>query len=106
MRMHGLWLVIFLFGAMVSGCATSQKIQAIAAGDNKLTCEQLKQELAKLEESSESVESKKGMTGTNVASFLFWWPGLAYTYYDAGQAEELISERKSHLTNLYNDKDC
>ena len=106
MRMHSLWLVIFLFGAMVSGCATSKKIQVVEAGDNKLTCEQLKQELAQLEKSSESVDSKKGVTGTNVASALFWLPGLAYTYYDAGQAEELIGERKSHLTNLYNDKGC
>ena len=52
------------------------------------------------------IDSKKGVTGTNVASALFWLPGLAYTYYDAGEAQRLINERKSGLTKMYNDKKC
>ncbi len=100
-----LWLAI-LFGAMISGCATSTKIQVVQDGDNKLSCDQLKHELADLDKSLEEIDSKKGVTGTNVAAALFWLPGLAYTYYDAGQAKELIYERKSHLTILSNDKDC
>ena len=63
-------------------------------------------EMTKLDTSQRDIDSKKGVTGTNVAAALFWLPGLAYTYYDAGQAAKLISDRKSHLTSLYNTKNC
>jgi len=71
-----------------------------------MSCEQLQEDLKKLDEASASVQGKKGATGTNVAAALFWLPGLAYTYFDAGQALEAINARRSHLTQLYNDKDC
>ncbi len=90
----------------LGGCATSQKIPVIQAGDQKLTCRELQSELSKLEQAEKEIESKKGVTGTNVAAVLFWLPGLAYTYYDAGQATEAINGRRAHLTALFNEKSC
>ena len=87
-------------------CATSRKVQVVQMGDNKLSCQELTTEMRKLDEAQAEVDSKKGMTGTNVSAFLFWLPGLAYTYYDAGQATTLISGRRSHLTDLYNQQNC
>jgi len=91
---------------VLGGCATSQKVPVVQAGDNKLSCSQLQTELNRLDQVEQNVDSKKGVTGTNVASALFWLPGLAYTYYDAGQATEAINDRRTHLTQLSNDKDC
>ena len=98
-----LTLLVVLFTV---GCATSQKVQVVQRGDNKMTCEELAGDLDRLDEASAAVQEKKGATGTNVAAALFWLPGLAYTYYDAGQAMEAINARRSHLTKLHNDKDC
>ena len=97
---------MLLLGTLISGCATSQKIQVVQPGDNKLSCEQLSNELEKLEEAQAEVDSNKGMTGTNIAAALFWLPGLAYTYYDAGQAVEALNGRKSHLASIYNENEC
>ena len=91
---------------MVAGCATSEKVQVVQSGDNNLSCTGLTDELGKLDKAQADIDSKKGVTGTNVASALFWLPGLAYTYYDAGEAQRLIYERKSALTSLYNNKKC
>ena len=100
-------VAVFVLSTMfLVGCATSQKVQVVQVGDDDLTCEQIRNELEKLDNAQNEVDSKKGATGTNVASALFWLPGLAYTYYDAGQAERLITDRKSHLTNIANQKDC
>lgn len=90
----------------LTACATSEKIQVVQAGDPNLSCVQIREEIAKLDKTKADIDSKKGVTGTNVAAALFWLPGLAYTYYDAGQAERLISERKSALTMIYNNKKC
>lgn len=92
--------------AMLGGCATSNKIQVVQAGDNNLSCSELKGEMAKLDAAQAEIDSKKGATGTNVAAALFWLPGLAYTYYDAGEAQRLISDRRSALTGISNSKNC
>ena len=100
------FLVLVTSITTLMGCATSQKIQVVQPGDQNLSCEALKSELAKLDGASKDIDSKKGVTGTNVAAALFWLPGLAYTYYDAGEANRLISDRKSALTSIYNSKNC
>lgn len=89
---------------LLAGCSTSPKIQPVCIGDNQLTKEQLVAEIQKLDNSQQQVDKNKGVTGTNVAAALFWLPGLAYTYYDAGEANRLIEQRRAHLTSLYNQK--
>lgn len=90
----------------ISGCATSQKIQVVQPGDQNLSCTELTAEMKKLAQAQADIDSKKGMTGTNVASALFWLPGLVYTYYDAGEASRLIADRRSALTTVFNTKNC
>lgn len=105
MKKFALTAIVIAAGIM-QGCATSEKIQSVKMGDDKLSCEQLQEEFGKLDQAQADIESKKGVTGTNVASALLWLPGLAYTYYDAGEASKLIYERRSHLTILANKKQC
>ena len=100
----GLTLLAIIPG--LAGCATSEKVQARQIGDQELGCAQIQTESAKLDETQRRVDANRGMTGTNVAGALFWLPGLAYTYYDAGQADQLISERQSWLSQLYDQKKC
>ena len=78
----------------------------VQIGDDKMSCDEITRELARLDTAQEEVDSKKGVTGTNVAAALFWLPGLAYTCFDAGKANEAIAARRSHLTGLYNQKNC
>ncbi|MFK5971306.1 MAG: hypothetical protein QM487_14470 [Candidatus Marithrix sp.] len=91
---------------VLGGCATSKKVHVAQTGDNKLSCSKLQTELERLDQAEQEVDSKKGVTGTNVASALFWLPGLVYTYYDAGQAIEAINDRRTSLIKLSNDKGC
>jgi hypothetical protein len=97
---------ILLASFLLGGCATSRKVNIVQAGDHRLPCDQLMAELEKLDQAEQEVESKKGVTGTNVSAALFCLPWLAYTYYYAGQAVGAINDRRAHLTKLYNDQDC
>ncbi len=99
-------IVAAALSGFLFGCATSQKTQVVQPGDQNLSCNAVKEELAKLDKAQAEIDSKKGITGTNVAAAIFWLPGLAYTYYDAGEATRLISDRKSALTSIYNNKNC
>ena len=99
-------LVVAVMSGLLFGCATSQKIQVVQPGDQNLSCHAITQELARLDQTQAEIDSKKGVTGTNVAAALLWFPGLAYTYYDAGEATRLVSDRRSALTSVYNNKNC
>lgn len=90
----------------LSACATSEKIQAKQIGDTDMTCEQIVAENERLDAAQLEIDSKRGATGTNVAAAIFWLPGLAYTYYDAGQADQLIMERKAWMAQLFDQKGC
>ena len=99
-------LVTVAASCLLVGCATSEKVQVVQPGDPNLSCNAIKGELARLDKAQADIDSKKGVTGTNVAAALLWLPGLAYTYYDAGEATRLVSDRRSALTTIYNNKNC
>ena len=99
-------LVTVAASSLLVGCATSEKVQVVQPGDQNLSCNAIKEEFARLDKAQADIDSKKGVTGTNVAAALLWLPGLAYTYYDAGEATRLISDRRSALTAIYNSKNC
>jgi hypothetical protein len=89
-------IVVVALSGFLFGCATSQKTQVVQPGDRNLSCNAVNEEWAKLDKAQAEIDSKKGVTGTNVAAAIFWLPGLAYTYYDAGEATRLISDRRVH----------
>jgi hypothetical protein len=99
-------MVAAVVSGLLFGCATSQKVQVVQPGDQNLSCNAISEELAKLDKTQAEIDSKKGVTGTNVVAALLWVPGLAYTYYDAGEATRLVSDRRSALTSTYNNKNC
>jgi hypothetical protein len=53
-----------------------------------------------------AAEDNKGVTGTNAAAVLLFWPALFVTYSDANEAIRAAAERKAHLTRLYWEKNC
>lgn len=107
MRLNKSLLSTALLGAVfLNGCATSEKVQVSQIGDTALSCHQITDQFAELDKAQADVDSKKGVNGTNVAGALFFLPGLAYTFYDAGQATDKINERRSHLSDIFMQKKC
>lgn len=92
--------------ALLAGCSTTEKIQTAQTGDKNLSCADITKEFEKLDAAEAEVKDKKGVTGTNVAGALLWLPGLAYTFYDAGQAADAINQRRSRLVELSDRKNC
>jgi hypothetical protein len=97
-------ILVIASALLVSACSTSPKTQVVQMGDNQFSKSQIMAQLAKLDQTELEIKSKKGATPTNVAAFLFWTPGLVYTYYDSSEALKLVEQRRSHLTRIYNHK--
>lgn len=95
-----------LCALILTGCAHSVSVQPTKLGDAQLSCEQIRTEIADAEKFRKAAEDNKGVTGTNAAAVLLFWPALIATYSDANSAMRAADDRIRNLTNLYNEKKC
>ncbi len=91
---------------LVAGCATPTVVEESRPSDKRLTCEQLENEMSEADNFRRKAEQEKGVTGTNVAAAIFFWPAILGTYANAGDAIRAADNRKRNLMDIYNEKGC
>ncbi|WP_281967455.1 hypothetical protein [Roseovarius nanhaiticus] len=92
--------------AGLSACAAPEVVSERKAGDTALTCAQLGAQLREAEKFKEKARAEKGVTGTNVAAGLFFWPALLVTYSNSEEAIEAAEDRQEHLYKIADSKNC
>jgi quinolinate synthase len=99
--------VYVTMGALfMAGCARSVAVERVKMGDAQLSCSQLLSEIQEADKFRKAAEDNKGVTGTNTAAVLLFWPALFVTYSDANEAIRAADERKANLTKLYTERNC
>jgi len=101
---HSLFLIAIV--TLLAGCATPHVVQPMKLSDSSLTCQQLATEMTDAERFKTDAQKEKGMTGTNVAAVIFFWPAMIGTYANANEAIAAADTRRSNLMALYNQKKC
>lgn len=101
---NGYFVIVCIL--LLSGCARSVSVPPTKLGDAQLSCDQIRSEIADAEKFRKAAEDNKGVTGTNAAAVLLFWPALIATYSDANDAIRAADDRIKNLTNLYNEKHC
>ena len=89
-----------------SACTTTQKVSVMQPGDTAMNCSGLRTEFGKLDAISADADKDKGVNGANVAAVLLFWPAAAGNYLNARDAQQLVSQRRTYLMGLYNEKHC
>ena len=92
--------------ATLAGCASPHVVESTRPTDANLTCQQLDIEMRDADRFKMEAQKEKGMTGTNVAAVLFFWPAMIGTYANANEAIEAANTRKANLMRLYEKKNC
>lgn len=104
MQLRRCWFYLLI--PFLTACATSAKVERVKMTDAALSCDDLSKEFAEAERFRQEAEGKKGFTGTNVASVVFFWPGLLMTYSDSNDAIRAADERKAYIVDLLGKKGC
>ena len=99
-------ITAFIFGLLVSACATLKVVSIQEVGDGNLSCEQIRQEFVEAQEFEKKARREKGATGTNVAAGLFFWPALLATYSNIDEAVNAARDRQDHLKKIAEKKNC
>tara|TARA_Y100001970_G_C13832110_1_gene650249 strand:- start:326 stop:640 length:315 start_codon:yes stop_codon:yes gene_type:complete len=100
-------IVLFLLLLVLVGCATPTVVNIIGPNDNKLTCEELSNEIAKTNEyANEAQKAKKMSSPHNIGAILFFLPGAAVTMKNVEEALIAARERALHLNKIKEKKGC
>jgi len=100
-------LVLFsAFSLLLVGCATPHVVQERQSGDRALTCDEIRTELAQAERFEEEARDERGVTVTNVAAVVLFWPALVGTYMNTEDAIDAAEERQRYLNDIYDEKNC
>ncbi len=92
--------------AALAGCASPHVVDETKVTDDQLGCGDLLAEIKKAEKFEKQARKEKGVTGTNAAAVIFFWPALLATYSNVEEAVEAAQERQTHLEQIYRKKEC
>ena len=98
--------VLMVSCVAVAGCASPTVVDERKLGDEQLACEQLEQEIRLAQRYEEEARDERGVTGTNVAAALFFWPGLLVTAANTDEAIDAAQDRQEHLTEIHRARNC
>lgn len=88
------------------GCATPHVVQSRQAGDESLTCQQIKSQYQAAAKYETEARDERGVTGKNVAAVVLFWPALIGTYMNTEDAIKAARERQTILADLSTKKGC
>ena len=92
--------------ALLSACASPTVVQQRQAYDADMNCVQLKEAYAEAQDFEAKARKERGVTGTNVAAAVFFWPAMIGTYKNTEDAIEAAKKRQSHLEKIAENKQC
>tara|TARA_B110000967_G_scaffold46934_1_gene47379 strand:+ start:290 stop:601 length:312 start_codon:yes stop_codon:yes gene_type:complete len=99
--------IIFFIFLFLNACATPHVVSVIGPNDNLLSCKKLETEISTASKYARDAKAERNWgSSTNIASLLFWFPGLVATQINADEAINAANERIEHLTKLISKKNC
>lgn len=99
-------IISLLSAAIATGCASPTVVQSKQAADSNMTCDQLRAAYSEAQDFETKARKERGVTGTNVAAAIFFWPAMIGTYKNTEEAIEAAQSRQKHLEKVGAEKNC
>jgi putative oligomerization/nucleic acid binding protein len=100
------YLAMLITCLFLLSCASPHIVEERQIGDESLSCSQIEAQIAEATRFEKEARGEKGVTGTNAAALIFFWPALLFTYDNVGDAVDAANDRKDHLHAIYSQKNC
>ena len=99
-------LALLPLACFLVACATPQVVTVRKSGDNDLTCERLRDEHDEAQDFEQKARKERGVTGTNVAAAILFWPALLGTYSNTEEAVNAAKDRQKNIEKIAAKKGC
>ena len=91
---------------VLQACATPKVVEVSKVTDEKLSCEELLNEIEEAQHFEQKARDERKVTGKNVAAAVLFWPALLGTYANTEEAIKAAQERRERLKKIYEKKNC
>ena len=91
---------------VLSGCATPTVVQTKQSNDSSMNCAQLKTAYSEAQDFETKARKERGVTGTNIAAAVFFWPAMIGTYKNTEEAIDAAKDRQKHIEKIAESKQC
>ena len=88
------------------GCASPTVVQSKQSKDSEMSCASLKSAYVEAQDFEAKARKERGVTGTNVAAAILFWPAMIGTYKNTEDAIAAAKDRQKHLERIAADKKC
>ena len=99
------YLIVITTLIVVGGC-THRNVAISKNTDDKLSCLDLVEERAEINNLLSDIDDKTGFSGRNVAMGIFFWPGILVNQMNAGDAREAAQKRLVLLSEIEKKLNC
>ena len=99
-------LLALVASAALFGCASPTVVQTKQSNDSSMNCAQLKTAYSDAQDFESKARKERGVTGTNIAAAIFFWPAMIGTYKNTEEAIEAAKDRQKHIEKLAAEKRC
>jgi len=93
-------------GLLAASCATPDVVGVEQPGDQRMSCAELEAAIDEAREFEDEARDARGVTGTNAAAAVLFWPGLLATYVNTEDAIDAAQDRQEHLMDIYRSRSC
>ncbi len=91
---------------LLSGCASPTVVQTKQSNDSSMNCAQLKSAYSDAQDFESKARKERGVTGTNIAAAIFFWPAMIGTYKNTEEAIDAAKDRQKHIEKIAESKRC
>ena len=106
MKLLNTILAVTVAAAFLGGCASPTVVESKQSNDRLMSCSALKTAYGEAKDFESKARKERGVTGTNVAAAIFFWPAMLGTYKNTEDAIEAAKERQKHLETIAAEKKC
>ena len=99
-------LAATITAAFLGGCATPTVVESKQSNDRMMSCDALKTAYGEAKDFESKARKERGVTGTNVAAAILFWPAMIGTYKNTEDAMDAAKERQKHLESIAAEKKC
>ncbi len=97
---------IILLAATISACVSTQTVSKNQTNDLSLDCDSLATRLGEVQAARNYAKSNQGLSGSNVAAALFFWPALLVNNSNTSSMIRSMDEREAVLSGYYQSNQC
>lgn len=90
----------------LTGCASPTVVQTKQSNDSSMNCAQLKTAYSEALDFETKARKERGVTGTNIAAAILFWPAMIGTYKNTEEAIDAAKDRQKHIEKIAESKQC